>query len=527
MAGPGRGIWLLLALAPLSGGALGCAALTGLSDFQRDDCAFGCDGGGPDATTRDGMGGDATVDVGSAEAQGDGRADAPTDGRPADAPQEAPSNCGNLGQACCSGACNMPLTCQADHTCGCGTLSSCGTSCVDETTDPQHCGACGHVCPAGTHQMASCSSSMCSVACQTGYADCADAGTACATSTASDPANCGACGHACPLAGEMCSGGVCMCAAGAQVCGTQCIDTSSDKNNCGSCAHSCLGGLCSGGKCQPVTLASGVTAPVGIALDTSFVYYTSPTDGTVAKVPVGGGSPVPIASGQIAPTGVAVDAVNVYWANNGPNGTDGSVMKAALPNGSPAPLVPGVSALYLVSSGTTLYFTRGQFGAVLSVPVIGGGTTPVWTSNKFPYGIAMDANNVYWGVFNNNVGVYEAAVASGSPTQFVSGFGNTQQVAADGTNVYFTTYFPSGGVYMTDPNGLSVTPLATGQPRPFGVAVHGSEVYFTTSTAVMRVSTAGGSPTQLAADTLPQQIAVDGTAIYWASGTGAILKLAK
>jgi hypothetical protein len=318
-----------------------------------------------------------------------------------------------------------------------------------------------------------------------------------------------------------------MCPAGAMLCGTQCLDTNTDQNNCGACAHSCLGGLCSGGKCQPVTLAPGVNAPVGIALDTSFVYYTSPTDGTVAKVPVGGGSPVPIASGQVAPTGVAVDGTNVYWANNGPVGTDGSVMKAALPNGSPSALVTGMSALYLVSNGTTVYFTRGQFGEVRSVSVAGGPTTPIWTSNKFPYGIAMDATNVYWGMFNNNIGVYEAALPAGTPTLFLPGYSNTQQVAADGTNVFFTTYVPSGGVYMSDPNGLSVTPLATGVTRPFGVAVHGTQVYFTTSTAVMRVPKTGGGATQLAADASPQQIAVDGVAIYWASGTGAILKLAK
>jgi hypothetical protein len=285
--------------------------------------------------------------------------------------------------------------------------------------------------------------------------------------------------------------------------------------------------MCVGSACQPVTLAP-VSAPVGIALDSSFVYFTSPTAGTVSKVPIGGGSVVPIATGQNAPTGVAVDAVNVYWALYGPNGTDGGIMKAILPSGMPTPVVTGESAYYLVSNGVNVYFTRGQFGPVESVSVAGGSTTPIWTGNKFPYTIARDATNVYWGVLNNNLGVYKVPIATGSPvTLFASGYNNTVGVAADGTNVYFTTYLGSGGVYKTDPGGASVLPLATGLARPLGIAVDANHVYVTTLTAVMRVRLDGSGLTQLVADPAPQQIAADNTAIYWASGTGAILKLAK
>jgi hypothetical protein len=190
--------------------------------------------------------------------------------------------------------------------------------------------------------------------------------------------------------------------------------------------------------------------------------------------------------------------------------------------------VTGQSAFYLVTDGVNVYFTRGLQGPVLSVPVGGGSTTPIWTGNKWPYTIAMDRSNLYWGVDNNNLGVYKAPIATGSPvTLFASGYNNTMGVAADGNNVYFTTYLTSGGVYKTDPGGTNVVPLATGLEQPFGLAVDSMNVYVTTLSAVVRVPIGGGAATELATDNTPQQIAVDSKAIYWASGTGAIKKLAK
>src|SRR5580693_3063452 len=39
------------------------------------------------------------------------------------------------------------------------------------------------------------------------------------------------------------------------VCNGSAVDEDIDPRNCGACGHGCLGGACSGGFCQPVTLA--------------------------------------------------------------------------------------------------------------------------------------------------------------------------------------------------------------------------------------------------------------------------------
>jgi hypothetical protein len=48
----------------------------------------------------------------------------------------------------------------------------CGSSCVDPTTDPQHCGSCTHACPAGTGQVAVCQNGMCGTQCDFGFHSC-------------------------------------------------------------------------------------------------------------------------------------------------------------------------------------------------------------------------------------------------------------------------------------------------------------------------------------------------------------------
>ncbi len=120
--------------------------------------------------------------------------------------------------------------------------SDCDGQCVDTSTDPGHCGACGHACP-GDQQCVD-------GACQPPCGALAACDGAC-TDRQTDPRHCGSCGVVC-AAGEICDQGACVaaCAGDSQRCDGSCVDTASDERHCGGCGVGCAPEeLCIDGHC--------------------------------------------------------------------------------------------------------------------------------------------------------------------------------------------------------------------------------------------------------------------------------------
>jgi hypothetical protein len=129
--------------------------------------------------------------------------------------QSDPANCNGCGMACSfmnasatctSGACQIG-TCNTGYKhCANGPFNACETYVMG--TDKNNCGDCAVVC-SYPNAAASCSSGSCKMgACNTGFADCANTGTGCATNTTSDASNCGGCNKPCKLT-ESCSNSAC------------------------------------------------------------------------------------------------------------------------------------------------------------------------------------------------------------------------------------------------------------------------------------------------------------------------------
>ena len=81
-----------------------------------------------------------------------------------------------------------------------------------------------------------------------------------------------------------------------------------------------------GGQSCVVTLASGQNNPAALAVDQTDVYWVTEgtndnsfKDGTVMKVPIGGGQSTTVAGNQDEPfAGLALDDLTVYWAEYDP-----------------------------------------------------------------------------------------------------------------------------------------------------------------------------------------------------------------
>ncbi len=177
-----------------------------------------------------------------------------------------PGNGGSDAGPECSGGCPLHETCVGGR-CQCevnfaacpasadGGAADAGTVCVQTSQDPQNCGGCGVVCPAGEACLGG--------SCQCNAAQCPgpDGGLVC-SDLQSDPQNCSQCGELCPE-NEQCVGGLCQCPSGNTICpladgGVVCTDLSSDPNNCGGCALGCDGGSC---QCDPATQLCLAPAP--------------------------------------------------------------------------------------------------------------------------------------------------------------------------------------------------------------------------------------------------------------------------
>jgi hypothetical protein len=312
-----------------------------------------------------------------------------------------------------------------------------------------------------------------------------------------------------------------------------------------------LAGGCAGA--GPTTLASGQLLPWAIAVRDGFVYWTT-AQGTVMKVPSGGGTAVTLASGQLNPSSVAVDSENVYWTNSGSNpcqweatscaSSDGSLVKAPIGGGAPVTLAAGLCTPDSIAlDATNVYAADPAAGTLLKVPIAGGAPVLLASALFNLKAIATDSTGVY---VNAGGAILQFPSAGGSPTTLASGWVRTNgeenscgqslpELIVDATGVYWTTGANSGPpatLQKLPPGGGTPVTLATASRYASlfaqGIAGDGTNIYTTNGFGFRTISVNGGPMSDVAIDLYQVgPLALDGANIYWTDSNGHVMSTPK
>ena len=132
-------------------------------------------------------------------------------------------------------------------------LKLCTGSCRDIAINPDHCGACGHVCPNGSScRNGACVDCVCGTVCPTGQVLCSGK----CVSLATDPKHCGTCTTVC-ASGQVCVSGVCQAGPPPPECSVP-SDCPGTDTECRT--RTCIAGVCGASFAASGTLVAAQTA---------------------------------------------------------------------------------------------------------------------------------------------------------------------------------------------------------------------------------------------------------------------------
>jgi hypothetical protein len=407
------------------------------------------------------------------------------------------SNCGACGNKCTapsnatakctSGACGF--TCKTGFgNCNNQTVDGCE---VDLTKTVEHCGACGQACPTPSNATPTCQASTCGFTCNAGYDDCDhNAGTGCEKQVlGTDIHNCGACGKECGTANgtPKCTAGVCSitCSSGYDDCNGKNADgcevnLKTDAHNCGSCGHDCGGGSCSNGYCTAWLLAQETDAPRRITQYGDTVYWT--LSDAIRRVSKSGGAVTSVQTGLTNAVDLAADATMVYWIETG---SPGKVRKSLR---------------------------------------TGGTITDVAKDVVLPRAIAVDDSFVYWAT---DTEVWKRGKSALIPVNLVTGASALYALHVGSGRVYFSSFAADGYIRYVPTTGGAVKDVVLHQNAvwEFGLDANGGVYFSPNSGKLLRVSSPGSSPVELATGLTPtvMAFAVDGSSVFVAEPAGKVL----
>jgi hypothetical protein len=159
------------------------------------------------------------------------------------------------------------------------------------------------------------------------------------------------------------------------------------------------------------TLVSGLgSTQGGLAVEGGNIYWADTSSIQMVSSAGQGGAATTFEAGQISPGFIAADANNVYWT------TQGSLVRVPLGGGPLVTITSGQTFLYVAMGTRSFYWSTGT--QIEEVPLAGVGSpaTPLYTfatgageADEDPYGLAVSGNSLCW------IGVHQSVLRSLTP----------------------------------------------------------------------------------------------------------------
>ncbi|MFT3770426.1 MAG: hypothetical protein QM820_33785 [Minicystis sp.] len=133
----------------------------------------------------------------------------------------------------------------------------------------------------------------------------------------------------------------------------------------------------------------------------------------------------------------------------------------------------GLNPWGIAVDATNVYFTdaQGPHGAVMKVPLDGSPASPLATMEDLPSAIAVDATDVY---FTAADALRKVPIAGGTAATIApAGDAGYASIAVDATNVYWTNYVSDGSTMLLPKAGGTPTVVDSGDEYPSGIALAG------------------------------------------------------
>lgn len=328
-------------------------------------------------------------------------------------------------------------------------------------------------------------------------------------------------------------------------CAGECVDTTRDIENCGKCnGHcgsryaTCTGAApvcgCPEGRC-PEPVAARQPAVARMVLGATHVYFIgSDASFGIRRVPlVGGAVTVLKTSAECMAAGLALGPTSVFAT------CDTSLITFPLAGGPTVTLHTNATehpTWIAEPDATYAYFTYAS-GAVLRVPLTGG-AAEVLSPSPGGTGRALllrVGTSLFWSD-GPSAAIQTMPVTGGTPTTFVPATGSLTGLWSDGTWVYWSTGI--GAVSRAPVTGGAASALWAGSGADGSITTSDTaNIYYTTRDAMgldtlFRRPIGGAASTQLASGLEVNQLRVDATHVYVATGAvrnprGTILRVPK